>query len=112
MERKLWWWMEQDAHHLSRALCGAFCSILHHNFRSMSHPPNSFLGCEFIFLVFTHQHTKRDRDLLKKSGEKLFWSLKYLVASSTYYKKQHCKFTPPRNVKVRSCLRHRFWVMS
>ena len=38
-ERFTWWRMEQDAHHLSRALCGAFCSILHHVKRFMSQPP-------------------------------------------------------------------------
>ena len=41
MERFSWWRMEQVQHPLSRALCGAFCSILHHVKRSMSHPPNS-----------------------------------------------------------------------
>ena len=40
MKRFTWWRMEQDAHHLSRALCGAFCSILHHVKRFMSQPPN------------------------------------------------------------------------
>ena len=40
MERFTWWRMEQVQHPLSRALCGAFCSILHHVKRSMSHPPN------------------------------------------------------------------------
>ena len=39
MERFSWWRMEQVQHPLSRALCGAFCSILHHVKRSMSHPP-------------------------------------------------------------------------
>ena len=38
MERKLWWRMEQDAHHLSRVLRGGFYSILNYNFPSMSHP--------------------------------------------------------------------------
>ena len=41
MKRFTWWRMEQDAHHLSRALCGAFCSILHHVKRFMSQPPYS-----------------------------------------------------------------------
>ena len=41
MKRFTWWRMEQDAHHLSRALCGALCSILHHVKRFMSQPPNS-----------------------------------------------------------------------
>ena len=40
MKRFTWWRMEQDAHHLSRALCGAVCSILHHVKRFMSQPPN------------------------------------------------------------------------
>ena len=40
MKRFTWWRMEQDAHHLSRALCGAFCSILHHVKRFMSQPPD------------------------------------------------------------------------
>ena len=39
MKRFTWWRMEQDAHHLSRALCGAFCSILHHVKRFLSQPP-------------------------------------------------------------------------
>ena len=39
MKRFTWWRMEQDAHHLSRALCGGFCSILHHVKRFMSQPP-------------------------------------------------------------------------
>ena len=39
MKRFAWWRMEQDTHHLSRALCGAFCSILHHVKRFMSQPP-------------------------------------------------------------------------
>ena len=38
MKRFTWWRMEQDGHHLSRALCGAFCSILHHVKRFMSQP--------------------------------------------------------------------------
>ena len=42
MKRFTWWRMEQDAHHLSRALCGAFCSILHHVKRFMSQPPQEF----------------------------------------------------------------------
>ena len=41
MERFSWWRMEQVQHPLSRALCGAFCSILHHVKRSMSHPPHT-----------------------------------------------------------------------
>ena len=40
MKRFKWWRMEQDAHHLSHALCGAFSSILHHVERFMSQPPN------------------------------------------------------------------------
>ena len=39
MERFSWWRMEQVQHSLSRALCGAFCSILHHVKRSLSHSP-------------------------------------------------------------------------
>ena len=39
MERFSWWRMEQVRHPLSRALCGAFCSILHHVKRFMSQPP-------------------------------------------------------------------------
>ena len=39
MKRFTWWRMEQDPHHLSRALCGAFCSILHHVKRFLSQPP-------------------------------------------------------------------------
>ena len=41
MKRFTWWRMEQDPHHLSRALCGAFCSILHHVKRFMSQPPHA-----------------------------------------------------------------------
>ena len=40
MKRCTWWRMEQDAHHLSPALCGAFCSILHHVKRFISQPPH------------------------------------------------------------------------
>ena len=42
MKRFAWWRMEQDTHHLSRALCGAFCSILHHVKHFMSQPPEFF----------------------------------------------------------------------
>ena len=42
MKRFTWWRMEQDPHHLSRALCAAFCSILHHVKRFMSQPPIGF----------------------------------------------------------------------
>ena len=35
MKRFTWWRMEQDAHHLSPAICGGFCSILHHVKRFM-----------------------------------------------------------------------------
>ena len=38
MERFSWWRMEQVQHPLSRALCCAFSSILHHVKRFMSHP--------------------------------------------------------------------------
>ena len=48
MKRFTWWRMEQDAHHLSRALCGAFCSILHHVKRFMSQPP-------YAGQLFVHQ---------------------------------------------------------
>ena len=41
MKRFTWWRMEQDAHHLSHALCGLFCSILHHVKRFMSQPPKT-----------------------------------------------------------------------
>ena len=40
MRRFTWWRMEQVGHHLSRALCGAFCSILHHVKRFLSQPPH------------------------------------------------------------------------
>ena len=46
MKRFTWWRMEQDAHHLSRALCGAFCSILHHVKRFISQPPHSVKNSE------------------------------------------------------------------
>ena len=44
MERHSWWRIEELPHlsqPLSRALCGVFCSILLHNFRFMSHSPDS-----------------------------------------------------------------------
>ena len=47
MKRFAWWRMEQDTHHLSRALCGAFCSILHHVKRFMSQPPVVFFMARF-----------------------------------------------------------------
>ena len=46
MKRFTWWRMEQDGHHLSHALCGAFCSILHHVKRFMSQPPDFKAGGE------------------------------------------------------------------
>ena len=46
MKRFTWWRMEQDAHHLSRALCGAFCSILHHVKRFLSQPPKRMFEIE------------------------------------------------------------------
>ena len=39
MKRNLWRSMLHVAHQLSRALCYAFSSNLHHDFRSMSHSP-------------------------------------------------------------------------
>ena len=52
MERNSWWRMEQVPQPLSRALCAAFCSILLHNFRSMSHPPNRCEVNTFVSKVF------------------------------------------------------------
>ena len=34
--------MEEDANQHSRELCGPLSSILHNNFRFMSHPPNMY----------------------------------------------------------------------
>ena len=39
MKHFTWWRMEQVQNPLSRELCGAFCSILHHEKCSMSHSP-------------------------------------------------------------------------
>ena len=41
MKRKLWWRMEQNATHNARESWLVSCSVLLHNFRSLSHSPES-----------------------------------------------------------------------
>ena len=40
MKRFTWWRMEQNAPHNAQESWCASCSILHHNFRTMSHTPH------------------------------------------------------------------------
>ena len=61
MKRFAWWRMEQDTHHLSRALCGAFCSILHHVKRFMSQPP---YGRHFVIVLWRAGKFERRRENL------------------------------------------------
>ena len=78
MKRFTWWRMEQDGHHLSHALCGAFCSILHHVKRFMSQPPY----CFFFSKKKSRKSGKSRKNSKKKKRRKSCWTSKLRFASS------------------------------
>ena len=70
MKRFTWWRMEEDPHHLSRALCGAFCSILHHVKRSLSQPPT------LLFSLSSKKHRLKPQNLSRFQKESTGRALK------------------------------------